>query len=138
MALGVVPTLFKSAYITPLLKKLDLDPSDAKSYRPISNLSVLLKLLERLVARQTIDYLTEKWLLPKLQSAYRVNHSTETNSQILADILRAVDSGDLAVLTLLDLSEAFDTVDHLTLLRHLRISYGFRDSAWFRLVCFIP
>jgi hypothetical protein len=54
---GDVPTTFKSAYITPLLKKADLDPDEAKSYRPISNLSVLSKLLERLVARQLLDYL---------------------------------------------------------------------------------
>ena len=55
LALGVVPSIYKSAYITPLLKKADLDPMDVKSYRPISNLSVLSKLLERLVARQLLD-----------------------------------------------------------------------------------
>jgi len=43
---GTVPSTFKFAYITPLLKKADLDPADAKSYRPISNLSVISKLLE--------------------------------------------------------------------------------------------
>ena len=52
MEQGTVPDAFKSAYITPLLKKPDLDPTEAKSYRPISNLSVQSKLLERLVARQ--------------------------------------------------------------------------------------
>ena len=46
---GVVPTTMTSAYITPILKKTDMDPADTKSYRPISNLSVLSKLLERLV-----------------------------------------------------------------------------------------
>jgi hypothetical protein len=104
------------------------------SYRPISNLTVLSKSLERLVARQIIDYLTEYRLLPELQSAYRVHHSTETAVlKVLADILRAIDQGDLAVLTLLDLSAAFDTVDHVTLLHRLRSSYGFTDSAlnWF-------
>jgi len=43
---GVVPSTFKSAYITALLKKADLDPADARFYRPISNLSVISKLLE--------------------------------------------------------------------------------------------
>jgi len=108
--------------------------ADAKSYRPISNHSALSKWLERLVARQIIEYLTEFRLLPKLHSAYRANHSTETALlKVLADILRAVDSCDLAVLTLLDLSVAFDTVDHPTLLRRLRTLYGFGDSvfAWF-------
>ena len=55
---GVVPSAFKDAFITPLLKKADLDPADVTSYRPISNLSVLSKLLERQVAQQLIDYLT--------------------------------------------------------------------------------
>ena len=97
LALGVVPSVFKSAYVTPLLKKADLDPADAKSYRPISNLTVLSKLLERLVARQLLDYLTTSKLLPTLQSAYRAHHSTETAVlRVLADILLAVDSGDLA------------------------------------------
>jgi len=58
LSLGVVPASFKEAYITPLLKKSDMDPAEVKSYRPISNLSVLSKLLERLVARQLLDHLT--------------------------------------------------------------------------------
>jgi hypothetical protein len=134
LALGVFPTPFKAAYITPLLKKADLDAADVRSYRPISNLSVLSKLLERLVARQLIEYLTMFNLLPELQSAYRTHHSTETAVlKVLGDILRAIDSGDLAVLTLLDLSAAFDTVDHSILLRRLRTSYGLDGSVydWF-------
>ena len=123
LVLGVVPSVFKSAYITPLLKKADLDQDDAKSYRPISNLSVLSKLLERLVAWQVFDCFTSSNLLPKLQSVYRAHHSTETAVlKVMVDILRAVDGGDLALLTLLDLSAAFDTVDHVTLLRRLETS----------------
>ena len=56
----------KAAHITPTLKKADLDPADAKSYRPISNLSVLSKLLERLVAKQLVTYLRDNSLLPVL------------------------------------------------------------------------
>ena len=96
LALGVVPSLFKDAYITPMLKKNNLDPADVKSYRPISNLSVLSKLLERLVARQLLDYLTVSKLLPNLQSAYRAYHSTETAVlKVLSDILLAVDGAIL-------------------------------------------
>ena len=132
---GEVPAAFKSAYVTPLLKKADLDPDEAKSYRPISNLSVVSKLLERLVARQLLDYLTAEKLLPDRQSAYRAHHSTETAMlRVLSDILSAIDKGDLAVLALLDLSAAFDTVDHKTLLRRLETSYGLGGSVlrWFR------
>jgi hypothetical protein len=59
---GSVPSTFKDAYITPLLKKASMDPADVRSYRPISNLSVMSKLLERLVAKQLIEYLTSSGL----------------------------------------------------------------------------
>ena len=96
---GVVPSTLKSAYITPILKKSDLDPSDTKSYRPISNLSVVSKLLERLVSKQLVTYLTDNGLFPDLQSAYRANHSTETAVlKVLSDILTALNSSNLAVL----------------------------------------
>lgn len=135
LAAGVVPTKFKAAYITPRLKKVGMDPDDVKSYRPISNLSVMSKLLERLVAKQLVEYLTTSGLLPELQSAYRAHHSTETAVlKVLSDILKALDTGNLAVLTLLDLSAAFDTVDHATLLRRLQVTYGLGGNVirWFK------
>ena len=98
----------KFAYITPRLKKADLDPTDAKSYHPTSNLLVLYKLLERLVCEQLVTHLRDNGLLPGCQSAYRRYHSTETAVlRVLSDILSAVGSGNLAILTLLDLSAAF-------------------------------
>ena len=124
-----VPTVLKSAYVTPLLKRVGLDPSDVKSCRPISNLLVVSKLLERVVAGQLIEYLRSSDLLPNLQSAYRANNLTETTVvKVLADILMAPDSGDFALLTLLGLSAAFDCVDHETLLRRLRCSYGLNGA----------
>jgi len=76
-----------------------------------------------------LSYLKSVHLLPPLQSAYRTGHSTETAViKVLADILLALDRGDLAALTLLDLSEAFDTVDHATLIRRLQVSYALRHS----------
>src|SRR5260221_1313744 len=120
---GIVPSSLKSAFITPILKKADLDPSDPKSYRPISNLSVVSKLLERLVAKQLLSYIATSRLLPDLQSAYRAHHSTETAVlKVLSDILRSLDGGNIALLALLDLSAAFDTVDHAILLRRLEVS----------------
>jgi len=123
---GIVPSSFKSGYGTPLLKKADLDAANVKSYRPITNLSVLSMLLERLVAQQLTEYLTKNGLLPELQSAYHAHHSTETAMlKVMGDNLLALDSGNLAMLSLLDLSVAFDTVDYDTLLRRLQTSYGF-------------
>ena len=83
-----------------------------------------------------MKYLKDNDLLPDLQSAYRAMHSTETAVlKVLADILLALDSGDLAMLTLLDLSAAFDSVDHdtLTLLKRLQRSYGLSGQVlnWF-------
>ena len=96
-----MPEVFKSALITPLLKKPDLDSADPRSYRPISNLSVVSKLLERIVFWQLYSYLSATDLLLHLQSAYRTHYSTETAVlRVLTDILYAVDDGDLSVLRL--------------------------------------
>jgi hypothetical protein len=120
---GHFPHICKSAFITPLIKKAGMDVSDCRTYRPISNLSVVSKLLERLVVRQLMDYLRSNDVLPSCQSAYRPFHSTETAVlRVLSDILKAVDSWDVAALVLLDLSAAFDTVDHDILLRRLKTS----------------
>jgi len=117
-----------------MLKKADLDPADVKSYRSISNLSIISKLLERLISSQLVKYLKDNDLLPDLQSAYRAMHATETAVlKVLTDILLALNSGDLAMLTLLDLSAAFDIVDHDTLLNRLQKSYGLGGQVlnWF-------
>ena len=84
-----------------------------RSHRFVSNLSVVYKLQERLVASRLLTYLASNSLLPSLQSAFRVNYSTETAvHRVLNDILQVLDRGDLAALVLIDLSAAFDTVDH--------------------------
>ena len=74
-------------------------------------------------------------LMPRLQSAYRRHHSTETALlRVVSDILRAVDSGKVALLSLLDLSAAFDTVDHSILLDRLHVAFGIGGAAlgWIR------
>ena len=135
LATGTFPAVYKAAYITPILKKVTLDPADVKSYRPISNLSVVSKLLERIAAHQVVNYLKKSDLMPPYQSAYQSFHSTETAVlRVLSDILKAVDEGDVVLLALLDLSAAFDTVDHDILLRRLQLSYGFDGAVlrWFQ------
>jgi len=83
----------------------------------------------------TFNEHTEKnHLLPSRQSAYRVNHSTETAVMAIYDfIVRAIDSGEVCAIVLLDLSSAFDTVDHDTLLRVLTHRFGVTGPAliWF-------
>jgi len=73
----------KAAYITPIMEKADMDPTEPKSYQPISNLSVLSNLLERLVCKQLMTYLKDNTLLPDsnpdLLSGFRAHQSTETS-----------------------------------------------------------
>jgi hypothetical protein len=64
LSTGVILTIVNDVYIMPLLKKSDMDSGEAKSYRPISNLSVVSKFLERLTAQKQIDHLTSSGLLP--------------------------------------------------------------------------
>ena len=74
---GCVPTCLKSAVLSPLLKKPDADFLQFKNVRPISNLKVLSKIIEKSVALQLNNYLTNNNLHETFQSAYKVHHSTE-------------------------------------------------------------
>ena len=91
----------------------------------MSNLSFLSKVIEIIVSRQLFANLNSHDLFCPSQSAYRPCHSTQTALlDITDDILRALDNGDLAVLTLLDLSSAFDTIDHYIILHRLQSLHG--------------
>jgi hypothetical protein len=112
------------------LKKSNADPDVLKNYRPISNLTFISKVIERIVAETVTRHLNKSNLMPPLQSAYRSHHSTETAVvKVLSDILDAVDAGKVTLLGLLDLSAAFDTVDHSILLQRLQTSFGMDGKA---------
>ena len=88
-------------------------------------------MLERLVVRQLLDHVHVHKLLPSLQSAYQAQHSTEMAVlKVLSDILTAAHLGDLSMLTLLNLSATFDTVDHPILLHRLMTSHNVNDVAY--------
>jgi len=110
---GVFPMPLKQALVLPILKKNNLDLAVASSYRPTSNLPYVSKVIERVVARRFSSHLSHCSLLPARQSAYRPFHSTETAVlSVHNDVARSIDSGQVSLLVLLDLSAAFDTVDH--------------------------
>jgi len=94
----------------------------------------LSKLIERLASKQFVTYLEDNKLLPKQQSGFRAYHSTETTVlKVVGDILHALDTGNIALLTLLDLSTAFDSVDHSVLLQRPQKLYGLHGTVigWF-------
>ncbi|KAK3556064.1 hypothetical protein QTP70_004385 [Hemibagrus guttatus] len=127
---GHVPIAFKKATVIPILKKLALYPSDISNHRPVSLLSFLSKILERAVCNQLSDYLMQNNLHDPNQSGFKAAHSTESALLAVTEKLHAARSAKLSsVLILLDLSAAFDTVNHKTLLSTLR-SLGICGTAW--------
>ena len=109
---GIFPDSFKTSIIKPLLKSSDLDSNSLKSYRPVSNLSFISKVLETTVKCQLLDHFQENNLLHPNQLAYRPGHSVETALlDVYASLLSPLDSGKSAFLVLLDLPAA-DTISH--------------------------
>ena len=108
-----VSSSLKDALITPIFKKPSLDPEDLKNFRPVSNLPYISKIIERVVAAQLNKHMSENNLYEVFQSAYKKSHSNETaRTHVQNDILRSLDEKKCVLLVLLDLSSAFDTVDH--------------------------
>jgi len=119
----------KHAIIKPLLKRTGLNGDDLANYRPVSNLTYLSKIMERAILDQLLPFLEQNNVIPHLQSAYRRFHSTETGlCKIYNDLVLNTCSGHSSLLVLLDLSAAFDTVDHELLLNDL-LDFGVQGDA---------
>ena len=115
--------------------KIILDAEILKNYRPVSNLSFLSKLIDRMACVQLVNHLDKIGPYEVFQSAYKQLHSTETALlRVQNDILQAVDSRCGAILVLLDLSAAFDTIDHEKLIRTLDTYCGIKGDP---LKCFL-
>lgn len=128
---NVVPDIWKSALVVPLLK--GGDPTSLDNYRPISKISVIAKILESIVSDQLKEFLTSNSIFSNFQSGFRKNHSTVTAMmKVLNDITCAQDSGRSCAAVFVDLTKAFDTVNHCILLARLH-SIGLSDTAlgWF-------
>ena len=108
---GIFPERWKSALVTPLIKKPGLEPV-FKNYRPVSNLTFISKIVEKAGLIQYNNHLENIGMLNSDNSAYKCNHSTETLLvKIFSDIVNNIDSRKVTLLVLLDLSAAFDTVN---------------------------
>ena len=122
--LGIFPASLKIAKILPIYKSGD--KSDVSNYRPISILSPISKILEKLIHVRSINFLNKHSVLLPTQYGFRANHST---SHALTDVLTSlydnINDENYTALLLLDLKKAFDTVNHKTLLTKLE-HYGIR------------
>ena len=140
---GIFPSSFKQAIVHPLLKKPSLlssprTQSNTTSISTIfvlfSNLNFISKILEKVVVSRIQSHLLSNSLSSSFQSAYRMFHSTETTLlSIHNDLILAMDRGEVTSLILLDLSAAFDTVDHSILLHRLQHWFGLHGTSldWF-------
>ena len=131
---SIVPKSMKHSYITPIIKKTTLSHSNLSSYRPISLLSYFSKTLERIVSAQLIHYITTNSIIDKFQSAYLPHRSTESAMNlIINDLLMSLDNKAPCYLVLLDLSSAFDTLNHDILsLRLNEIGIHGQVHSWFK------
>ncbi|KAI5608745.1 hypothetical protein C0J50_12193 [Silurus asotus] len=135
-SVGTVPAAFKHAIAGPQLKKPNLDSSILSNYRPISNLSFSSKLMEKLVFTQLQFHLQLHVIGDTFQSGFRARLSTESALlRVHNDILGALDGKSSVVLVLLDLTAAFDTVDHVILISRLQHVVGLQGAVlnWFSL-----
>ena len=134
LSTGLMPDDLKIASLRPLLKKLNPGCEQFSNFPPVSNLKFLSNLVEKSVFVQLNNYLTVNGLHERFQSAYKAHHSRETALlTITKDTLLSLDMGDNVFLLLLDLSAAFNTVNHSLLLSRLENSFGITGTVpqWF-------
>ena len=109
------------------------------NFRPISNLKFLSKIIEKAVATQLIGHLINNNLEEPFQSAYKRCHSTETALlKVQNDILIAIDNKKFVALLLLDMSAAFDTVNHEILLERMSKRFGIKGKVLIKVVSVLP
>ncbi len=125
----VVPDKWKVGLVLPSLKKQNLDLVFC-NFRPVSNLPFVSKIGEKAVLSDVLGHCSINSLMPSHQSSYRKSHSTETALlKVHNDILLNMDQQEITLLVLLDLSAAFDTIDHTVLLETLESDFGIVGNA---------
>ena len=131
---GKFPTCFKTSLVKPILKNASYDRNTMSNYRPISNMCFLSKVMEKCVLNQLLSHLECNNLFCDVQSAYRQFHSCETAiAKVSNDIFMNLDRNDSTFLIFLDLSSAFDLVDHSLLLKRMQEHFYVTETVyhWF-------
>ena len=124
-----MPDTLKHAIINPILKKLGLELFKV-NFHPVSKFPFLAELIERAVSSQIVDHMTTNDFTEIFQSAYCMYHSTEAALvRVQNDILWELDNQNIVLLILVDLSAAFDTIDHTILLDRLSVRFGIKGTA---------
>ena len=127
---SLIPTEYKEAHVFPMLKKPSLDHEQLKNYRPVSNLNFVSKVMEKIVAKRLHEHLSKGDFGTAFQSAYKVGHSTETALlRVYNDAVSSLHAKNNVPLLLLDLSAAFDTIDHHTLHHRLQTRFNVTGPA---------
>ena len=118
----------KSAIVKPLIKSL-FKRTIQQNYRPVSNLTFISKVVEKITLNQFTQHCEDYHLLPDYQSAYRKFHSCETSLiKLVNDLLWAMEGQEVTAVTILDPSAAIDTADHDLLLEVLNKRFGIKDK----------
>lgn len=124
--MGSVASLWKTSIVKPIPKMRD--PDNLNDLRPISLLSVPLKIAEAALHEQLATYATINNVLPHNQSGFREKHSTTTAlTTVVDDILGATDQSKSTSLILLDMSKAFDSISIDVLIGKLKY-YGLSNN----------
>ena len=127
---GDFPISCKSYIVIPLIKKPGPDREMLKNYRPVSNLSFLSKVIEKVISIRILGHILDNNIVDSFQSAYRAGRSYETVLlRVYNDIVTTVGNGNGSFLLLLDLSAAFDTINHDNLFYILEKYVGIVGSA---------
>ena len=128
---GKMPDALKTALVRPILKDKALDTEIKKNFRPVSNLPVLGKIIEKVVYDRLDQHLQCNNLLDPNQSAYRKCHSTETTLlKLQNDVLCHLDQDRSVALVFIDISAAFDTANHQKLIKcfHQYLGWGYLEQ----------